>query len=171
MASNVEIKAVARDFDRQRALAEEFCGEPAAELIQRDTFFQVPVGRLKLRDFADGRGELIQYCRPDQASAKTSDYLLVPTDEPEKLREALTRALEPAGEVRKRRWLYLWGQTRIHFDEVQQLGWYIELEVVMRPDQPITDGQAIATDIMRRLEISAEDLIDSAYIDLLHAAE
>ena len=171
MAQNIEIKAVARDVERQRALAEKLCGGLTDTLRQRDTFFEVAVGRLKLREFAAGNGELIHYQRPDQSDAKLSDYRISETSCAKTLRTVLSRALTPAGEVSKTRQLYLLGQTRIHFDQVQQLGDFIELEVVMRSDQPVDEGRSIVADIMRQLEISTADLINGAYIDLLNALD
>ncbi|MFP6610954.1 MAG: CYTH domain-containing protein, partial [Pirellulales bacterium] len=73
------------------------------------------------------------------------------------------------GEVRKRRWLFLAGQTRIHLDEVEQLGHFIELEVVMRSNQPTAEGEAIANKFVQRLGITPADLIETAYIDLAEA--
>ena len=71
------------------------------------------------------------------------------------------------GVVRKTRYLYLAGQTRIHLDDVEGLGQFMELEVVLRPDQTDAEGQAIAEDLMARLGIRKEDLLEGAYMDLL----
>jgi predicted adenylyl cyclase CyaB len=71
------------------------------------------------------------------------------------------------GVVRKRRYLYLVGQTRVHLDEVEGLGEFMELEVVLRPEQSDAEGQAIARDLMTRLGIREEDLLEGAYMDLL----
>lgn len=59
------------------------------------------------------------------------------------------------------------GQTRVHIDEVDGLGEFLELEVVLRPDQSEEDGQEIAHDLLREFKISPQDLISEAYIDLL----
>jgi predicted adenylyl cyclase CyaB len=171
MPTNVEIKARAADFEKQRSIAASLAVSGPELIVQRDTFFHVPRGRLKLREFADGSGELIQYTRADQTAAKTSSYKRVETTAPELLRQALAAALGVRGEVRKRRWLYLAGQTRIHFDDVEELGRFIELEVVLRDGQSIAEGQQIATALMAKLGIVGTDLIDGAYIDLLPPRE
>lgn len=59
------------------------------------------------------------------------------------------------------------GQTRIHLDEVEGLGRFIELEVVLRRDQTIEEGQRIAEALMVRLGVRSEDLVEEAYVDLL----
>jgi len=167
MPTNIEIKAKARDPQRQEQLAKEISIEPVVVLDQADTFFIVPSGRLKLRELAPDHGELIQYERPDIAGPKSSHYTILSTDQPAILRNLLGAALGVRGEVRKRRRLYRAGQTRIHIDEVLGLGMFLELEIVLRADQSLDEGEAIARQIMDRLEIQEEDLIDGAYIDLI----
>ena len=73
------------------------------------------------------------------------------------------------GVVKKVRYLYMVDQTRIHQDEVEGLGHFMELEVVMREDQSDAEGQTIAEDLMRRLEIREDALIEEAYMDLLES--
>jgi adenylate cyclase class IV len=167
MATNVEWKVRVRDLARQRELAELLADSPPDLLEQADTFFQVPYGRLKLRRFSPGHGELIHYVRPDQTGLKQSSYRLVRTDQPDALRELLAQALDVRGEVRKRRWLYLAGQVRIHLDEVEGLGTFLEVEVVLKPGQSIAEAEHIAEAFRVQLDVGKEDLIAVAYIDLL----
>jgi predicted adenylyl cyclase CyaB len=169
MPENVEIKARAHDFDRQRSLAALLCDHAGEKILQRDTFYNVPQGRLKLREFGDGSGELIYYLRPDDRQAKLSDYMLSKVAAPDVLNTVLSKALGLAGEVRKERCLYLHGQTRIHFDRVDGLGEFIELEVVMHSGQSQREGKKIVADLMGRLEIGEADLLGEAYIDLIRA--
>ena len=167
MPTNVEIKARVRDRERLMEMAASLSGGPPAVLHQEDTFFRVPAGRLKLRKLAPTRGELIFYRRPDQPGPKSSDYSISVTSEPDTRREVLAAALGIVGVVRKARWLYLVGQTRVHLDRVEALGDFVEFEVVLHPGQSEEQGQAIAADLMRRLEIDPEDLVAGAYLDLL----
>lgn len=167
MNSNIEIKAKARDLSRAHELAEQLSDSTGELLVQEDTFFHTPQARLKLRVFAPDHGELIYYERPDQQDAKESRYIVTPVDNPATLKETLACALGVKGVVRKKRTLYLVSQTRIHLDEVEGLGEFVELEVVMRPGQPASEGHQIIADLTKKLEISQEDLIHSAYIDLL----
>jgi len=169
---NVEIKARVDDLAalerRVRGLAEDRgAGEPEV-LHQRDTYFRVPDGRLKLRDFGDGSAELIYYQRPDDAGPKTSHYRKVETRDPTGLRALLTEALELEGEVIKERHVWLLDRTRIHLDRVERLGDFVELEVVLSEDETEATGAAEARDVMTSLEISNEDLVEGAYVELLH---
>jgi predicted adenylyl cyclase CyaB len=167
MKTNIEIKARAHDFLRQKNLAEQIAKSPEILVSQDDTFFDVPKGRLKLRIFSPTRGELIYYARENTESPKKSNYCISETGSPHTLKEALSLALPVRGNIRKKRHLFLVGQTRIHFDEVESLGSFIELEVVMKDNQSSDEGLQIAHDLMKKLEIQNDDLIKCAYIDLI----
>jgi len=164
---NIEIKAHVLDTGRLSATVEAMSDTAAEVLNQQDVFFEVATGRLKLRIMGDGRGELIHYDRPDIDGPKVSRYLIAPTTAPAVLLTILSRVLPIVGTVRKQRLLFRVGQTRIHLDEVEDLGDFVELEVVLRSDQTEEEGVAIAEDLMSRLEIPREQLVRRAYMDLL----
>lgn len=170
MARNVEIKARIASVDAMLPIAAALSDHGPVPIAQDDTFFACDTGRLKLRDFGDGRGELIFYRRADAAGPKTSSYLLVPTADPTGLREALVLAYGAVGRVRKARTLFLAGRTRIHLDRVEGLGAFLELEVVLRDDEEPATGVDEARRLMARLGVSDEALVEGAYVDLIAAA-
>lgn len=139
-------------------------------ISQEDIFFNTPQGRLKLRIFSNDRGQLIYYIRPDQEGPKRSDYHIFHAADPASLRRVLELAYGIRGVVRKTRYLYLIGQTRVHLDDVEGLGQFVELEVVMQEGQSDTEGQAIAEGLMVNLGIEKNDLLEGAYIDLLESS-
>lgn len=166
MPSNIEIKARARNFEEIRLRAEKLSDTAVQVLPQEDTFFNTPQGRLKLRVLAE-HAELIYYTRPDQDGPKRSDYHITRSNDPENLKRVLTLAYGIRGVVKKTRYLYLVGQTRVHLDAVEGLGQFMELEVVLRDGQSDDEGQEIAEDLMSALGVERSDLIDGAYMDLL----
>ena len=166
MARNTEIKARCTDVAAACRQACELTGNRAELILQDDTFFACASGRLKLRVLGDGTGQLIHYHRADEAGPKTSDYIIAPCADPDALREALGRALGVIGRVRKRRWLVMSGRTRIHFDEVEGLGAFIELEVVLADGEPAERGTAEAHVLLTQLGIATGDLVSGAYLDL-----
>ena len=83
----------------------------------------------------------------------------------------LAASLGVRGVVRKQRLLYLVGNTRIHLDQVEGLGDFLEFEVVLSENDTLEQGQSIATELMTKLGIEAADLIEGAYIDLLATRE
>jgi predicted adenylyl cyclase CyaB len=136
-------------------------------LVQRDTFYTVLQGRLKLREFGDGTAELIYYERPDKAGPKTSKYTRAQLSDAESMRDVLGQVLETKAVVAKQREVFLAGTTRIHLDEVDDLGTFVELEVVLTEDETDSDGERTASVLMEQLGIRQEDLIEQAYVDLL----
>ncbi|WKB51338.1 class IV adenylate cyclase [Eleftheria terrae] len=169
MARNVEIKARVADLAALEQRVRPLADQGPVQLQQDDTFFRNEAGRLKLREFADGQGELIFYRRADQAGPKCSHYEITRSAEPARLREVLAQALGVTGRVRKRRTLYLIGRTRVHLDEVEGLGSFLELEVVLADGEAEADGEACARDLLAALGIPPAALLAGAYVDLLAA--
>jgi adenylate cyclase class IV len=167
MARNVEIKARIESVEALMPRAAAAADRGPIEIVQDDTFFACPNGRLKLRAFPAGDGQLIFYRRPDGAGPRESFFLISPTSSPDTLRAALALAYGEAGRVRKRRLLYLAGRTRIHLDRVEGLGDFLELEVVMADGEPSEAGVAVAHELLGRLGIAPGQLVEGAYVDLI----
>jgi predicted adenylyl cyclase CyaB len=148
MPTNIEIKAKVSDLPGLWAAIETLSDTPAEILDQEDVFFKVPTGRLKLRILGDDSGELILYHREDAPGPRPSRYLIAPTNNPAALKAILTSVLGVLGVVRKSRRLYWTGQTRVHLDDVEGLGQFVELEVVLRPVQSEDEGARIAQHLM-----------------------
>ena len=66
--------------------------------------------------------------------------------------------------------MFLIGRTRVHLDRVEQLGCFVELEVVLAPGEPVDEGHREARNLLRSLEVSESALVAGAYIDLLEKA-
>lgn len=171
MARNIEIKARIESVRMLQPRVAALDGEGPFEIRQDDTFFRCEHGRLKLRDFLDGSGELIFYRRPNQAGPKESSYVRSATSTPAALRESLSLAYGQAGRVVKRRVLFLAGRTRIHLDQVEGLGDFLELEVVLAEGEASENGVREAHELMRRLGVEADQLLEGAYVDLLAAQD
>jgi predicted adenylyl cyclase CyaB len=167
MARNIEIKVRVTNRDDLIALIEKIADGGPVEIRQDDTFFRCTNGRLKLRELSPDHGELIYYERTDISGPKTSTYDISETREPEQLRKTLESALGVTGRVRKKRLLYMCGATRIHVDEVEGLGNFVELEVVLNDSDTVGIGQQIAEDLMMRFKIKDSDLLSGAYVDMM----
>jgi predicted adenylyl cyclase CyaB len=170
MARNVEIKARVRDLAGFYARAQKIANDGPVDMVQDDTFFNCPNGRLKLRVFSPSKGELIFYKRADSREPKESQYLITPTSSPAQLRETLAQALGECGQVRKKRAVFHLGNTRIHLDEVEGLGAFMELEVVLSEGETVAEGTAVARRVMDALGIHDADLVEKAYVDLLNTS-
>src|SRR3954471_4353883 len=167
MARNIEIKARIENVATLTPQVAVLASEGPLEIAQDDTFFRCDNGRLKLRAFSNDSGELIFYRRVNQAGPKESFYLRSPTSSPGTLRESLSLAYGQIGRIRKYRTLFLVGRTRVHLDRVEGLGHSLELEVALVGDELPEHGIREASDLMEKLGIKSEQLIEGAYLDLL----
>ena len=167
MAENIEIKARVRDWEGLRKKVETICDGSGEVLEQEDTFFEVQQGRLKLRVFGDGKGELIYYEREDIAGPKRSVYQIIPVKDASKIKALFGKELGIHGVVRKTRTVFLKNNVRIHLDDVDGLGKFVEIEVVMGDGNMANEGERIVRKYLNRLEIHDDSLIKTAYIDLI----
>ncbi len=164
---NIEIKARDRDPARTLELALGLGAADEGELQQRDTYFERVRGRLKLREQEPGEDELIEYRRADDAGARASSYRRVRVAAAAELREALDAALGTLVVVTKRRRLLLRDNVRIHLDEVDGVGSFIELEAVAGPESDLAAEQAQVAELLEQLEIGDDAVVGESYSDLL----
>lgn len=117
----------------------------------------------------DESSELIYYDRDDKEGPKLSSYdkVTIPPSSTDNLISVLKLALGEKGLVKKKRQLFMCGQTRIHVDSVEGLGDFMELEVTLKDTEEPEDGIKIAHSLMERLGVDKNDLIAGAYTDLL----
>jgi homotetrameric cytidine deaminase len=165
---NVEIKARDADPDATAARCQALGAVDHGVLQQRDTYFAGRHGRLKLREQDEAAAELIAYRRPDAEQAQESAFVRAPAAEPALLREALDAALGETVAVVKRRRLFVWEQVRIHLDDVEGLGTFIELEAMVGPGLN-TREEALEKVARLRSELAISDdaLVAVGYSDLL----
>lgn len=170
MARNVEIKA--RIADRRRLLerARAVSGETARVMRQRDVYFRVAQGRLKLRSVDGEAHELIFYQRPDAPGPELSTYERVPVAPGAGMERLLGAALGVRSTVDKERHLFVAGGSRIHVDRVDGLGDFLELEVVLAAGDSHDGGVRRARELMARLGVAEEELVEVSYVDLVERA-
>jgi predicted adenylyl cyclase CyaB len=179
MNRNIEIKTACDDLDRVRAAVQEMSARLASIEEQCDTYFQTARGRLKLRrrllnaegdSAGDEQFELIWYQRPDTTTAKGSDYYLIHVIDGAELRRLLANGLGILAEVLKHRTVYLWRNVRIHLDEVERLGSFVELEAIVDEPCDETSARAKIDHLCEALDIQPDQLVDVSYSDLLLSA-
>lgn len=163
---NLELKARDPDPVRSARVCRELA-EDKGTLIQRDTYFDVPRGRLKLREERDADAHLIAYARPDVAGATESRYRLIPVNDPIELKEALAGVFGIKVVVRKSRRLFIFAGVRIHLDRVEDLGDFIEFEGVAADGGDPKRFAGLLDDLRRSFGIRDEDLLRESYADLL----
>ncbi len=164
---NIELKARLTDLEAARELARSIATKELGLQEQTDTYFRCPNGRLKLRQIEHTHAQLVWYARPDEQGPKASDYRLVPVANPETLKAALSDAYGIWCVVRKRREIYLCDNVRIHLDDVEGLGTFLEFEAVLGPEVDDALGHSQLADLRQRFLIQDADLLAVSYSDLL----
>jgi homotetrameric cytidine deaminase len=167
---NVELKALDPDPVRSLERALALGAEDHGVIVQRDTYFRVREGRLKLREEEPGEAHLIAYSRPDAAEVRVSSYRVVPVPDPDGLRAALAETDGVDVVVEKRRRLLLWETVRIHLDEVAGLGSFLELEAVADAGSDLERERAQVARLRAELGIGDEALREGSYSDAVRAA-
>ncbi|MCP3921518.1 MAG: class IV adenylate cyclase [Desulfobacterales bacterium] len=168
MARNVEIKASLNNIKFCLEKAESLSGFHPEIIEQDDFFFKCDNGRLKLRIISNNEGELIFYIRENSSGPITCEYFISKTTEPKKLLEVLEKSYGIHGRVKKTRKLFLIGRSRVHIDKVDNLGDFLEFEVVLKEDEDTNSGEKEAEYLINQFEIKDSDLINRAYVDLIN---
>ncbi len=163
---NLEIKLRVNDLARQEELIRRMGASPGGILNQVDTYFHVPRGRLKVRDFTDGSGELIFYDRNESGKARRwSQWQSSRLQNPEQMCVLLGTALGVLGVVKKKRVLYLFEDARIHLDHVPGLGCFIEIESTARQSE--NSAEITFHRLIDALNLNPEEEILCSYLDLM----
>jgi predicted adenylyl cyclase CyaB len=163
---NVEAKFKLANLVHAREVAARLGFEASGILSQRDTFFQVAHGKLKLREEAAGAW-LIHYRRRREGGLELSDYEIVPVPEPARTRSMLASALGIIAEVRKERTLLMRGNIRLHLDRVEGLGDFGEIEAVLESGEISESNRDAVREILSALDINERDLIGVSYFEMM----
>lgn len=164
---NIEIKASSDDHDSIRRVLSERGARHVGEDHQVDTYFNVPAGRLKLRE-GTIENSLIYYKRSDQAGPKRSDVLLVRLQPDPNLKDLLSASNGVKVVVDKRREIWFDDNVKIHLDRVESLGTFVEIEAIDADGTHSAETlEEQCTFFMDLFHIQAHDLIERSYSDLL----
>jgi adenylate cyclase class 2 len=160
------LKARDRDPARSPVVCKEIGAVDRGTLTQRDTYFEVPRGRLKLREEPGTGASLIAYERSDRPGQRESHYRIVEVANPDEMREALSAVLGIRAVVSKERRLFTVENVRVHLDRVDDLGDFIEFEAVAADDGDLGHSEGILADLRQSFGIRDADLVRGSYSDL-----
>ncbi len=170
---NLEWKAELRDPNLARIICKNIGASPIGKIRQTDTYYNVARGRLKKREaIAVERGigspepiEYIFYERPNEVSPKISDYTIYTHDE---VTQRFGQAPLPQWlTVTKVRELYLLNSIRIHIDDVHDLGWHFEFEILMNSEKDHQSAPTRAQELRSTFQPALGEPIGMSYADLL----
>jgi predicted adenylyl cyclase CyaB len=166
MPRNLELKASLPSAKDGHAYARAIGAESGGVMKQVDTYFTIAQGRLKLRELEDGPAELIFYRRDESNPERWSDYQKESVGDGKGIKRILTDALGIRVEVRKERYLYIYHGARVHIDEVEGLGTFLEFEV---PIGGAEDPEKLTASLRASFHVQVADIIKASYSDLICA--
>jgi predicted adenylyl cyclase CyaB len=163
MAQNLELKIKIKSFDKVIQLLKNCNANYNGLLNQKDVYFEWEKGLLKLR-MQNGKNQLIKYFREESSSERFSNYEIL-NFEGSNAESYLSEILKVEAIVEKKRELYIYKNTRIHLDSVNQLGDFLELETVVVSDEQ--DVKAEFNEVIELLELDLSNEIRCSYRDLI----
>lgn len=165
----VELKARVSHLDKIREKLSNLGARYVGTYQQIDRYYEVPKGRLKLREAkGDNEAKLIYYERENVAGSKSSDVYILTIENPEFFSNLLEKTLKLKIVVDKVREIYRHEGTQIHLDTVEKLGTFVEFERETRADRAVSRRDLqILEELKRELGISPENLEGLSYSDIL----
>jgi adenylate cyclase class 2 len=164
---NVEFKAELRDPEAARAQCKVLGGQFIGVMQQTDVYYRMPEGRLKRRTCPGEPTEWIEYRRPDRAAASTSNYAIYSDDQAQRrwgsmsLREWVT--------VRKSRELWMIDDVRVHLDDVETLGRFLEFEAIIGRIYDEREAYMAVAELRDMFKLVLGESISASYCDLIAA--
>jgi adenylate cyclase, class 2 len=166
---NIELKARLNDLAAAREIAQRAATDYVGVQEQTDTYFHCGRGRLKLREIEGLAAHLIGYNRPDELQASASDYLLVPVDRPEEFKALLASVCGVRVVVRKRREIFMVCNVRVHLDQVEGLGAFLEFEAVLSPEADEAPSRKVLDYLREQFGVTDDALLAGSYSEMLEA--
>jgi len=162
---NLEIKTEYRNHKNLERLLNEIGAKFVESMHQIDTYFSIPIGRLKLREIDNERAELIYYQRGEKSNKRWSDYYLYSCVNPKELKSFLNKIFPIKIVVNKKRVLYQYCNAKIHIDEVKKLGNFMEIEIEVKRGK--NQAENLMKELLDYLKIPQRHFIKKSYSDLL----
>ena len=171
MHINYEFKARVDNIDDLEARLRELQPEFKGEDHQVDTYFHVAHGRLKLRQ-GNIENALIWYERENAAGAKQSNVLLYQHTPDASLKAILARSVGIKTVVDKKRRIYFIDNVKFHFDRVDLLGTFVEVEASDKNgDIGLEKLKHQCAEYANLFELQPDSYIANSYSDMILAAE
>ena len=164
---NFEFKARTNNLDSLEKKLLELNPKYIGEDQQTDTYFNVTKGRLKLRE-GNIENALIYYERQDVSGAKQSDILLYQHRPDTSLKDILIKLHGIKVVVKKVRKIYFIGNVKFHFDTIDELGKFVEVEAIdSNGNIGIENLKKQCQKYADLFEIKSEDYISLSYSDMI----
>lgn len=164
MRKNFEIKCRIRNLS---AIKEKLSSDRNYKYSvekQRDIYYKVKSGRLKLRIINEKNSDLIYYNRKEKNRERVSNFVISSTLNSKELNFILSEQFEVMVIVNKQREIFVKDNIRIHLDTVHKLGKFLEIEIMFKD---LNKAKKLMAELKDLFNLSPKDFIKSSYSDLL----
>ena len=162
---NIEFKAELRDTAAARRQCRLLGATRIGLLRQTDTYYRLAEGRLKRREAPGEPVEWILYHRRDIVRPKMCDYVIL--TEAQARRRWGTHSLKEWVKVVKKRELWMLENVRIHLDDVQSLGRFIEFEAAVDKEHDAKSCHQSINQLRRAFGPALGEPLGPGYSDLM----
>jgi predicted adenylyl cyclase CyaB len=163
MPTNLELKIGVTSHQSLKKILLQIGAENVGILNQKDVYYSVPNGLLKLR-IENGNESLIYYSRNENNKNRWSDFEVLKFAD-SKVEKFFSKLFDVEITVKKKRELFYYDDTRIHLDTVKFLGKYLELETIVINSK--ADAKKRFEKIKNLLKLDESKQIRKSYRDLL----
>lgn len=165
----MELKAKVNDLESVRRKLRVLKARPMGTFRQTDIYFNVPKGRLKLRQSNNEKTQLIYYERENITRPKRSNVFVMEISENSAFKALFKKILKVKAIVKKTREIYQHQRTQIHLDTVDSLGCYVEFErKTSNTLKEIEKNRRLLEKLMVTLGIDPKSLEKLSYSDLVN---
>jgi adenylate cyclase class 2 len=165
MPTNLEFKASVFSLEGVKNISSDINATHLTTLYQTDTYFNTNKGRLKLRENNENEAQLIFYEREENSSDRWSNYKIYNVQDFPLLKELLINAYGVKVVVKKERDVFIFKNARIHVDKVENLGDFIEFEVIHESD--VTKSSELLEFLKSSFKSEINQVFLESYSDIL----
>ena len=167
MAINIELKAQVDDFS---SILAKLINCKKEFLRQEDVYFNHNTGRLKLRNNNNEALQIIFYNREDKFGASVSEFKVHTYKNQHEFSYAYRNFKNKYGIraiVKKKRIYCRYNDFRIHLDEIENIGKFVEIEFICNNIAIEKAKNEAETFFYDYLQIPHNATLDSSYVDII----
>ena len=164
MPKNFEIKCRIRNLSEIKKILVSDRSYKYSIEKQKDIYYKVKSGRLKLRIINEKNSDLIYYNRKEKNRERVSNFVISSTINFKELNFIMTEQFEVMVIVNKKREIFVKDNIRIHLDTVNKLGNFLEIEIMFKD---LNKAKKMMSELKDMLNLNTKDFIKSSYSDLL----
>ena len=164
MPKNFEIKCRIRNLSEIKKILVSDRSYKYSIEKQKDIYYKVKSGRLKLRIINEKNSDLIYYNRKEKNRERVSNFVISSTINFKELNFIMTKQFEVMVIVNKKREIFVKDNIRIHLDTVNKLGNFLEIEIMFKD---LNKAKKMMSELKDMLNLNTKDFIKSSYSDLL----